>query len=128
MKNKLLTLTLAALLLGCSTAQLNTAASIVDPLAVGLVSGYASQFGIPPALTSSVLTPVLNDAWGILAQKYAGNPIAQGAAVPAVGAAAAAANPTTAQLVSAIGNLTLAKSNPAVASAILAQVTAKTSP
>lgn len=111
---------LALTLVGCTTAQLNTAQSIVDPVAVAFVSGYAQQYGVPPALTSAVLTPLLNDGWGMVAQAEAGQPVAQGASRPAVGNAVAATNPTAAQLVDAIGTLTLAKSNPQVANALLA--------
>lgn len=113
---------LSIALFGCTTAQLNTAQAIVDPVAVAFVSGYAQQYGVPPALTSAVLTPLLADGWGIVAQSQAGNPIAQGAANPAVGAAVAATNPTTAQLVDAIGTLMLAKTNPKVGSALLAAI------
>jgi hypothetical protein len=124
MKTKLPVLTLALALASCSTAQIQTAQAIVDPVAVAFVSGYAQSYGVPPALTSSILTPIMNDGWGLLAQKQAGNPIAQGAAIPTVGTAVAATNPTASQLVSAIGTLTLAKSNPQVANALLAGATA----
>lgn len=129
MKNtSLITLSCAALLIGCTTAQLNTAQAVVDPIAISFVAGYAQQYGVPPALTSAVLTPLVNDAWGMVAQANAGNNVAQGAAIPAVGSTVAAQNPTTAQLTAAITTLTKAKSNPALASTLLAAASAKTSP
>lgn len=129
MKNtSLITLSCAALLLGCSTTELNTAQAVVDPIAIALVSGYAQQYGVPPALTSAVLTPLVNDAWGMVAQANAGNNVAQGAAIPAVGTTVSAQNPTAAQLTTAITTLTKAKSNPALASTLLAAASAKTNP
>lgn len=121
MKRILLLTTL--LLAGCTTAEQSATQAIVDPIAVGFVSGLGQSYGIPAVLTAPVLTSLLNDGWGMLAQKTAGNPIAQGAANPTVGATVAALNPTTAQLVSAIGTLTLAKTNPTIANALLVQAT-----
>lgn len=121
----LLRLGICIFLTACTTQQLNTAQSIVDPIAVAFVSGYAQQYGLPPALTSAVLTPLLNDGWGMVAQAEAGQPVAQGAARPAVGNAVAATNPTAAQLVDAIGTLTIAKTNPQVANALLAAAVPK---
>lgn len=118
-------LALALFFTGCSTAQLNTAQAIIDPIAVAFVSGYVQQYGVPSALTTAVLTPILNDAWGMVAQAQAGQPVAQGAANPATVQLVAATNPTPAQLVDAIGNLTLAKSNPKIANALLAAASSK---
>lgn len=78
---------LTLVLFGCSTAQLNTAQAIADPIIIAAASAYAQTYGVPPVLTAAVATPVLNDIWGAAAQVAAKQPAAQGAATPAVGAA-----------------------------------------
>lgn len=109
---KTLHFTLPLLLLGCSTAHLNQTRTITDPLVVAAVSAYASEYGVPPALTNTFVVPLQNQFWGMLAQANAKQPIAQGADIPAVGSAVAKAvasdnsgQPTTALLLNAISTL-----------------------
>jgi len=98
------------LLTACSTTQLNQTRAIADPLVAAAVRGYASSHGVPPELTDSLVTPLQNSFWGMLAQAQAQQPIAQGAAEPAVGVAVAKAaaqspTPTVTQLQTALNAL-----------------------
>lgn len=126
MKNlSLITLSCAALLLGCSTTQETAFRAVADPVTVALISGYGASQGLPPALTAPILTALQGQAWGIYNQVAKLQPAADGASIPAVGSAVAATNPTPAQLITAINTLTVAKSNPALASQLLAAAAPK---
>lgn len=98
-------LILAFLLPACSTTQISATRALADPLVSAAVSGYAAQYGVPPVLTASLVATLQNQFWGMLAQKYAQQPIAQGSDIPAVGNAVAAKNPTTTQLTMALSAL-----------------------
>lgn len=106
---------LAIILAGCTTAQISQTRSIADPVVLAAVSGYAQSYGVPPVLTSSIVTPIQNQLWGMLAQANAQQPIAQGSSIPAVGtsvAQAVAANPNilnTTQLTNALAALAAIK-------------------
>lgn len=115
----------ALLLFGCSTAQIDSARAIADPITVALVSGYASTYGIPPSLSAPLITTLQNEGWSMASQLWKGNPVASGASTPTVGAAVAVANPTPDQLVTAINTLTTAKSNPSLAASILSAASKK---
>ncbi len=92
----------AALFTACSTQQIDQTRAIADPLVKAAIASYASTYGVPPVLTDQVTSTLQSQFWGMLAQKYAGQPVAQGSAIPAVGQAVAAQNPTTGQLVAAL--------------------------
>jgi hypothetical protein len=79
-----------ALFSACSTAQLNQAEAITNPIVAGVVSTYAAQYGIPPTVTTPIVNAGTADLWGAVSMLFKGQPVASGAASPAVGAAIAA--------------------------------------
>lgn len=92
---------------GCTTAQLAQTRAIADPLVSAAVAGYAQTYGVPPTITTGVTGALQDSFWSMLALAQAKQPIAQGAAVPSVGAAVAAAaskssTPTVTQLTTAL--------------------------
>lgn len=90
------------LLASCSATQIASTRAIADPLVSAAVTSYAASQGVPPMLTAPLVVTLQNEFWSLLAQKQAGNPIAQGASIPAVGQAVAAKNPTQSQLVTSL--------------------------
>lgn len=94
MKTHITAILIALLLPACSTTQIAAVRTVTDPLVVAAVDGYAQQYGVPPALTNAMVTPIQNDIWGIYSQVAAGQPAAQGAASAQVGAAVAKALPS----------------------------------
>lgn len=105
----LLTYLLPILLLGCTAAQFDQTAAIADPIVNAGLSGLGQAYGVPAVLTSPTVALLQGQFWGMLKQKYAQQPVAQGASIPAVGTAVAAQNPTTTQLVTALAKLGDAK-------------------
>lgn len=107
MKHSHSVLILALSFAGCTTAQLAQTRAIADPLVSAAVAGYAQTYGVPPVITQGVTGVIQNEFWGLLAQAQAKQPIAQGASIPAVGTAVAAAasksnTPTVTQLTTAL--------------------------
>lgn len=86
-------LALCLLLSACTTAQLNTAATIAVPIAEAAAVAAGAYFGVPPSATQALILAG-NSLWGAYKQAQAGQPIADGAAVPSVGAAIAQAMPS----------------------------------
>lgn len=93
------------LLIGCTAAQLDTTAAIADPLVNVALSGLAQSYGVPVTLTAPTVTILQNQFWGMLKQKYAQQPIAAGASIPAIGVPVAAQNPTASELLTALSKL-----------------------
>lgn len=94
MKRPILALVSIVALCACSTTQLSTAEAIAKPIADAALTAAAAHYGVPPTATQAVLTAA-DSLWGAMAQAQAGQPVAQGASVPSVGAAIAAALPAT---------------------------------
>lgn len=96
---------LPILLTGCTAAQFDQTAAIADPLVNVALSGLGQAYGVPVALTAPTVTILQNQFWGMLKQKYAQQPIAQGSAISTIGVPVAAQNPTATQLVTSLAKL-----------------------
>lgn len=99
---------LALALSGCSTAQVATTRAVTDPLVAAAISGYAQTYGVPPVLTTALVTPLQNEFWGMYLQVLNQQPIAAGSTVSAIGNAVAAKIPASADQPTKLALLTAA--------------------
>lgn len=86
---KRLSISLAFLLLGCSTAsqqRLSLALVAAKPIADAAIAAAASHYGVSPTTTQAGIA-AFDQLSGMAAQQFAGQPAAQGASIPAVGSA-----------------------------------------
>lgn len=111
MKNRILALLTTSGLLGCTTAQLNQAEAVIDPIAVSALTAYAAAHGIPPTVTAPVATAVFGQIWGGIAALQTKQPLATGVTTPAVAQALTSALPAGASTSTKIALLTAAASS-----------------
>lgn len=91
-----LALLTVTLLTSCTTAQMGNTAPVIDSLINTALSTYASQYGVPPTLTTAIADKLEASAWGMALSTYTGAAPATGAdpALAAVAAAIQAKLPT----------------------------------